>query len=69
MKLTQAQKKWLTALNETGFVEFGWSMRNGQRNRPLRTLIRLGLAAETETHPDGGYSWGVIPTPEGKALL
>lgn len=43
--MTPAQKKWLTALRERGFVERGgWG--RGQRNRPLRALCALGLAYE-----------------------
>lgn len=43
--MTRAQKKWLKILRETGFVERGgWS--RGQRNRPLRALVQMGLAVE-----------------------
>lgn len=43
--MTPAQKKWLEVLRETGFVECGgWS--RGQRNRPLRALVQMGLAEE-----------------------
>ena len=41
--MTRAQKKWLQRLNEEGFVSWG-SWGDGQRNRPLRKLVNLGLA-------------------------
>ena len=44
--MTRSQKKWLVVLHRVGFVESGgWG--RGQRNRPLRALVREGLAEES----------------------
>lgn len=43
--MTKAQRKWLQILNDRGFVSTG-TWNSGQRNRPLRALVKMGLAVE-----------------------
>lgn len=41
-KMTRAQRKWLEIARSQGFVQMGgWGQ--GQRNRPLWALVRMGL--------------------------
>lgn len=70
MKLTEAQKRTLAAINSTGFVEARAGFGTSQSNRPAWKLVELGLA-DFDWGPSGSFlkTQGFVPTPAGRTAL
>ena len=68
--LTKAQKRLLTEINETGYVEAGYRFGSSQKNRALWKLESLGLC-EFGLGPKGEalQAYGFMPTASGRKAV
>lgn len=70
VKLTKAQREVLSKLNADGFVEHVTDFSRSQANKPLWTLVKLGLA-DFDWGPKGSFlkTQGFVATSAGRATL
>jgi len=69
-RLTAAQRRVLTEINESGFVFHRVGFGTSQSNRPAWRLVELGLA-EFGFGPKDSFlrAQGFMPTPAGRTAL